>query len=72
MKKSLLALLLAPTILLALVSVSYSQYTTIQITDNSYADSFPQINDNREVVWQEYDGSDDEVFHGNGFARKQP
>ena len=36
------------------------------ITDNSYDDLYPQINDNGYVVWQEWDGSDWEIFLYNG------
>ena len=47
---------------LALVPVSYSRYVITQITDNSYEDSDPQINDNGYVVWFGSDGSDLEIF----------
>jgi cysteine-rich repeat protein len=33
-----------------------------QLTNNSYNDGAPQINNNRYVVWYGFDGSDHEIF----------
>jgi hypothetical protein len=62
MKKALFTSLLFTIATLALVPISYSQYVITQITDNSYNDWEPQINNNGYVVWQGWDGSDDEIF----------
>jgi hypothetical protein len=43
----------------------YNGTTTVQITDNSTADSNPEI-DGLGVVWQCDDGSDDEICYWNG------
>jgi len=47
-----------------IVSFAFSApiYPTFQVTDNNYYDAVPQINDNGDVVWQGYDGSDYEIF----------
>lgn len=66
MKKALFILLFFTIVTLALVSISYSQYSIIQITDNSYDDRLPQINDSGYVVWYGSDGSDDEIFLYDG------
>jgi len=41
-----------------------------QLTDNNYDDIGPQI-DNRQVVWQDYDGNDYEVFLWDGDSIRQ-
>jgi serralysin len=40
----------------------YDGTSTTQITDNALGDYAPQINDNGQVVWEENDGSDKEIF----------
>lgn len=64
MKRSLLVLLISSIVIFSFVTVSHSQYTTTQITNNSYADAYPQINNNGEVVWMGLNGSDDEIRKG--------
>jgi cysteine-rich repeat protein len=49
----------------ALVSVSRSEYLTIQLTNNSYDDILPQISDDGYMVWFGFDGSDYEIFLDN-------
>ena len=36
--------------------------TILQLTNNNHADTSPQINSNGDVVWQGYDGKDNEIF----------
>jgi len=40
--------------------------TIIQITDNTYSDKYPEINNNGEVVLYGHDGSDYEIFYYDG------
>jgi len=42
------------------------QYTIVQLTNNSYSDTYPQINDNGYVVWRAPVGVDDEIFLYDG------
>jgi len=42
-----------------------------QITDNSFDDEDPRINDTGFVVWQGYDGSDTEIFLYDGMSITQ-
>ena len=67
MKRPFFALLLLVT---ALASLSYAQ-TIKQITNNSYDDNNPQINDNGYIVWSGLDGSDFEIFLYNGLNTTQ-
>lgn len=54
------------------VSPSYSGlYSITHLTDNSYHDYHPDINNNGDVAWQGFDGSDFEVFLYNGLTRTQ-
>ena len=41
---------------------AYSKYHITQITDNTYDDLEPKINNNKYVVWYGYNGSDYEIF----------
>ena len=61
MKKALFILLLTTIITFALVSISYSKYRIIQITQNSYSEFSPQISDNGYVIW--YGGEDTSKKH---------
>lgn len=38
----------------------------ISITDNDTDDTFPQINDKKQIVWLGFDGSDSEIFFFDG------
>jgi cysteine-rich repeat protein len=69
--KVILTLLLFVTVTLASVSVSYAGYVTMQITNNSYDDGNPQINDNGYVVWSGWDGTDAEIFLYDGTTTTQ-
>ena len=42
-----------------------------QITDNSNDDKYPQINDNGQVVWMGYDGTDYQIFLYDGASTTQ-
>lgn len=66
MKKSMFILFLSAVAVSASVAISNSQYTIIQLTDNSYDEYACHINDNGLVVWRGYDGSDDEIFLFDG------
>ncbi len=56
-----LIMLLATTL-----PVSAGTYTITQLTDNSYYDANPQINDSGQVVWRGGDGTDSEIFLYDG------
>ena len=67
MKKGTYLVLLSVGLMFLSVSSSYSSDSEImlydgtsvtQLTDNRHRDSSPQINDNGDVVWYGYDGSD--------------
>jgi len=51
MKRSFLITLFAPILMLASVSISFSQYTIIQLRDNPFEDGGAMVNDNGYVVW---------------------
>jgi hypothetical protein len=59
------------SIILLLISVCYSQYVLIPLTDNSYNDTLPQINNNGYVVWVGYDRAKTEIFLYNNKSIKQ-
>ena len=42
---------------------SFSEYTETRITNNTFSDHYPQINDMGDIVWQRYEGSDDEIIY---------
>jgi hypothetical protein len=42
-----------------------------QLTNNSYGDYWPKINDNGYVVWRGFDGSDYEIFLYDGTTTTQ-
>jgi len=44
----------------------WASYDVIRITDNTYDDRSPRINNRGEVAWAGYDGADDEVFLYDG------
>ena len=71
MKRSLLFVLLIPAILFVFVSVSHSQHTVAQLTNNANPDGRPQINNNGHVVWYGHDGSDYEIFLYDGASTTQ-
>jgi len=71
MKRSLLVLLLTPIALFSFVTVSLSQYTITQLTDNAYDERALQTNDNGEAVWEGWDGSDHEIFLYDGTGTTQ-
>jgi hypothetical protein len=52
--------------MVSFVSVSHSQYTTIQLTNNGYPDGSPQINNSGHVVWERTEGLDIEIVFYNG------
>jgi hypothetical protein len=43
--------------------------TTLQLTDNTYNDTLPQINANGDIIWQGYDGSDSDIFLALGIIQ---
>ena len=46
-------------------SIAYN-YNIVQLTDNSYSDVNPRINNNGQVVWWGYYGTDNEIFLNDG------
>ena len=46
-------------------------YTITQITNNTYNDNSVQINDNGEMVWSGYDGTDHEIYMYDGASITQ-
>jgi hypothetical protein len=62
---------IATFVFLALGVTAWAGYTTAQLTNNSYADEFPQINDAGQVVWQGWDGSDYEIYLYSGGVTSQ-
>jgi len=71
MKESLLVLLVTPIIIFTFVTVSHSQYTITQLTNNGYDEGNPQINNNGKVARYGYDGSDYEIFLYDGTIMTQ-
>jgi hypothetical protein len=71
MKRSLLVLLLVPTIFFVPVSISHARYTITQITDNDYYELAPQINNNGEAVWSRLGDSYTEIFLYDGTSTTQ-
>jgi len=57
-----IVLLAMATALLTFVQPVEAGFVTKQLTNNSYGDFYPQINDNGWVVWQRYDGHDYEIY----------
>ncbi len=69
MRRSILMFMVAQALFLLFVSVSHSQYNTVQFTYNDYNDRGPQINDNGHVIWAGgYTGSED-IFLDDGTSR---
>ena len=72
MKKPLFLSALCVILILCLDSVCYSQYVIKKISRNPYYDDTnPQINNNGQVVWEGYDGTDWEIFFYNGTTTTQ-
>ena len=68
--KKVLLILLAYTLII--IPNAYSQYTTTQLTNNSYNDDHPLISANSHVVWNGKAGSDpDELYYYNGSSTIQ-
>jgi len=69
-RKGVLALLACFLTLLLIPAISTAQITC-PITNNSYDDYGPQINNNGYVVWYGWDGTDYEIFLYNGTTTTQ-
>ena len=64
--KVVLILILSIIITFARASICHSEYRIEQLTNSSFSEDRPQINDNGYVVWEGYDGSDREIFLYDG------
>ncbi len=63
MRKLSLILMLGALMILAFPQNDTTlEYTIIQLTDNTYRDREPQLNDNNDVVWMGFDGNDYEIY----------
>jgi hypothetical protein len=72
MKKSLLlGTLFSPILVASSMSISHAHHAITQLTNNSYEDANPQINNDGKVVWYGYDGSDTEIFLYDGISVSQ-
>jgi len=72
MKKPLFLSALCVILIFCLNSVCYSQYVIKKISRNPYYDDTnPQINNNGQVVWEGYDGTDWEIFLYDGSTTTQ-
>ncbi|UCF80044.1 MAG: pre-peptidase C-terminal domain-containing protein [Acidobacteriota bacterium] len=65
-----LALGAAALLVLLAPGAAFAQCTTTQLTDNAFNDTDPRIH-NGQVVWQGWDGSDNEIFFWDGFTTTQ-
>jgi hypothetical protein len=62
MKKSFVTVLLFLIVCFTMAPLSYSEHTIFQLTDSPYFVQEYQMNNNNQVVWVRYDGSDNEIF----------
>lgn len=46
----------------AALDSAQAAYSVYKLTNNSYDDSNPRINDDGDIAWQGSDGNDDEIF----------
>ena len=66
MKKTFVPFVLSIALTLAFVSISHSGSVISNISNRPYRDESPHLNNNGEVVWSGYDGTDWEIFLYDG------
>ena len=62
MKKTFVPFVLSIALTLAFVSISHSGSVISIFSNRPYRDESPHLNNNGEVVWSGYDGTDWEIF----------